>query len=192
MPLQTEVAIDGSESGAPKVRTAEWSVCNQVPHLSNGDKAALRRMYLTKSYRADGVVQALTQRARIDLPPEDDAGFESWRILAHAAAIISGTGGRFPHSEGRSLGRSLQKVGLREDSILRLLTARGPALSDQVRRIVRILARGDSEAIPTNLLTLRQLADESPTVAEDARRLIARDFFAALDAADRKAKGDTK
>lgn len=193
--MTPEVDVD-DDVATPKVRTPEWSVCNQVPHLSNGDKAALRRMYLVDAYRTDGVVHALILRARASVPPGDDALFESWRLLAHTAAVISGTVKRSPYSEERSLGRSLHLIGLKKNAVLRLLTARGPALDDQVRRIARLLARGGPDSIPTNLRTLRELADPDPIVAEDARRLIARDFFAAADADERKrqrdSKGDTK
>lgn len=169
-----------------------WSVCGQITYLSNGDGAALRRMYLTRSLRADGIVEKLLRRARVDVPIGDDAMFDSWRLLAHAAAVISGTGKRFAFSdsEARSLGRSLHTAGVKEMSVLRLISARGPALADQIRRIARILARGGSDCIPTNLGTLRELADPDPVIAEQARRLIARTFYAAADAADRKDAAD--
>lgn len=193
-----EAMDEGDETGTEPIgrsgadRGVEWSVCNQVPHLGNGDKAALRRMYLTNSYRADGVVQALLSRAQSDAASSHGAMFESWRLLAHAAAMISGTTGRFPHTDKRSLGRSLHLVGLKKNAINRLLTARGSGLADQVRRLIRVLARGDGTSIPTNLATLRDLGDPDPQTAEAARRLIARDFYAASDADDRKKKGDTK
>jgi hypothetical protein len=176
---------------ASVVHSTEWSVSNQVRHLPNGDKAALRRTYLTDSYHSEGVVQSLLFKARVDSAALAEAEFQSWRLMAHAAAVISGTSKRAPHSDDRSLGRSLQIAGLKEAAILRLLTARGPALPDQIRRIARLLARGGDGTVPTNLKTLRELADPEVDTAEEARRRIARDFYAALDAAKaKKAKED--
>jgi hypothetical protein len=162
-----------------------WSLCGQLKHLSTGERAALRRMPLTKSFQTDGVVEKLLRRAGIMVDVDDDATFEMWRLLAHAAAVIAGTGGRMAHAGKRPLGRALHEVWLKSSTINRLLTARGPALLDQVRRIAVRLASG-SDAIPANMAELRDLASPNVVAADRARRSIARAYFAAEDKKNRE------
>lgn len=162
-----------------------WAVCGQLKHLSTGERAALRRMFLTKSCEADGLVEKLLRRAGVFLDPLDDASFDMWRVLAHAAAVISGTGAQMAHAGRRPLGRSLSMIGVKSATVNRLLTARGPALGDQVRRLAYKLADG-GEAIPTNLTELRNLSHPDLRLADQARRSIARAYFAAEDKKSRE------
>ncbi|MGI4731009.1 MAG: type I-E CRISPR-associated protein Cse2/CasB [Janthinobacterium lividum] len=157
-----------------------WSVCNQIKHLSSGERAALRRMELTKAPEADGIVEKLLRRSGVIIHPDDDLGFEMWRLVVHAASVISGTGSRMAHSSKRPLGRAFSVVGVKSNSINRLLTSRGPTLADQIRRAAYLLA-GNGDAIPVNLAELRDLAHPDVRTADKARRTIARAYFAAED-----------
>jgi hypothetical protein len=162
-----------------------WSVCGQLKHLSTGERAALRRMPLTRSPAADGIVEKLLRRAGVFVDAEDNATFEMWRLLAHAAAVIAGTSGRMAHAGKRPLGRALHEAGLKTTTINRLLTARGSALPDQVRRVALRLA-DSNDAVPANLAELRDLASPHVASADQARRSVARAYFAAEDRKDRE------
>lgn len=157
-----------------------WSVCSQLKRLSTGERAALRRMYLTDSAEADGIVEKMLRRAGVCLELSDIPSFEMWRLVVHAAAVIAGTQGRMPHAGKRPFGRALSVIGVKGTSINRLLTARGPALPDQVRRIAYLLARS-GEAVPVNMMELRDLAHPDAGKADRARRSIARAYYAAED-----------
>ena len=161
------------------------SIAGQVAHLSTGDRAALRRIYLTKRHEADGVVIGLLHRAGVALPSQVEA-FAPWRLLAHVASLLSGTGGEQPHAPGRRLGTALQSVGYSENRLLRLTAARGDALYGQIVRAARMLAQGGQA--PVNLWALFHLAGRDPDKAEEARIRIAQDYYAAAA----RSEGDAK
>ena len=154
------------------------SVCGQIPHLATGDKAALRRLSLGRSEIAIGIVAGLLARAGA---PDAELGhtvaIARWELLAHVAALLSGTASRPPHGPTASLGRALQAVGCSEHRLMRLTSARGPALVDQIRRMTRMLAAAGQ--VPVNLRTVHHLSFDTGPMAEAARLRIARDFYAA-------------
>lgn len=163
---------------AEKPKDAVASLGGQIPHLSTGDRAALRRLFLTRSASADGVVIGLMHRA--GLPGTawlDDADFGRWRLLAHFAAIVSGTAAAAPHDPRISLGRTLHAAGYSEHRLMRLTSAKGSALPDQVNRVARTLAAGGHR--PVDLRTVLDLSFGTGDRAERARLRIARDYYAA-------------
>lgn len=161
------------------------SIAAQIAKLSTGDRAALRRIYLTKGHEADGVVIGLLHRADVAIPTQVEA-FAPWRLLAHVAALLSGTAGDQPHAPGRRLGSALQAAGYSENRLLRLTAARGDALTGQIIRAARVLAQGGQA--PVNLWPLFQLAGRHPDTAEQARLRIAQDYYAAVA----RSEGDAK
>jgi CRISPR type I-E-associated protein CasB/Cse2 len=161
------------------------SIAGQVPHLSTGDRARLRRIYLTRSYEADGVVVGLLHRAGVPVSDHAEA-FAPWRLLAHVAALLSGTGGVQSHAPGRRLGTALHAAGYSENRLLRLTAARGPALHEQIIRAARMLAQAGQA--PVNLWTLLHLAGRDRDKAEEARIRIAQDYYGAAA----RSEGDTK
>ena len=118
----------------------------------------------------------LLHRAGVSAP-EGLVSYEPWRLVAHVAALLSGTGGEQPHAPGRSLGRALHAAAYSENRLLRLTAARGPALSAQIIRAARMLAQAG--LAPVNLWTLFHLAGRDPDKAEEARLTIAKDYYAA-------------
>ena len=171
-------------AAAPKDVLA--SVCGQIPLLATGDRAALRRLSLGRSEVAIGVVTGLLVRAGALNAELDHAGaFARWTLLAHVAAVLSGTGSRPPHSPTASLGRSLQGVGCSEHRLMRLTSARGPALTDQIRRMARMLAAAGQA--PVDLRTVHRLSFDTGSGAEAARLRIARDFYSAEHALAKEA-----
>jgi CRISPR type I-E-associated protein CasB/Cse2 len=168
----------GGAVAAPPTRskTPVESIAGQIAHLSSGDRAQLRRLYLTGRHEADGVVIGLMHRAGVTVPT-DLRAFARWRLLAHCAALLSGTGGLYPHSTGRRLGAAMQDIGLSENRLMRLTSARGKGLEAQVIRVMRMLAQKGQA--PVNLHTLFALIGHDPDKAEDARIRIAKDYYAA-------------
>ena len=64
------------------------SIAGQVANLSTGDRAALRRIYLTRSQGAEGVVVGLLTRAGVTVSEREEV-FAPWRLLAHVAALLA-------------------------------------------------------------------------------------------------------
>jgi CRISPR system Cascade subunit CasB len=151
---------------------ADWmrSISGQMSHLSTGDRAALRRMELTRSPAADGVVIKLLMQAKVP--------------VTHVAAMLSGTGALPSHAESRSVGAALSEASYSENRVLRLLATRGEGLHDQVRRAARILAKARK---PIDLWTVYHLVGDDEAKAEAARVRIAQDFY---PAEARSVKGD--
>ena len=90
---------------------------------------------------------------------------------------LSATAGANPPSPARPLGQALHAAGYSENRLMRLTTARGPALTDQVVRAARYLAQAGQ--VPVDLNTLRGLVSDSEDLAESARLRIARDYYSA-------------
>jgi CRISPR type I-E-associated protein CasB/Cse2 len=186
----SDTVRDGATAGETTRKDAVASIAGQIPKLANGDRALLRRLYLTqssssRSYQADGIVIGLLHRAGVTAP-ERMATYEPWRLLAHVAALLSGTGTTSPHVPRGSLGRALHQAGYSENRLLRLTAARGPALADQVIRAARVIAQAG--ASPVDLWTVFDLVGRDPERAENARLLVARDYYAA----EARKKGETK
>lgn len=170
---------DGQVIAAPAGTAVkeDWmrSVAGQISFLSTGDRAALRRMELTRSRAADGIVVKLLCRANIPEQRQRE-DFDRWRQIAHVAAILSGTGATKAHDEWQRLGAALHAASYSENRLLRLLSARGEALGDQLRRAARMLARKGN---PVNLWLLYHLIGDDPKQAEAARVRIAQEYYAA-------------
>lgn len=174
---------------APETKDPVASIAGQIPRLPTGQRAALRRMYLTQNRpdEAIGVVMGLLRRAGVPQAEWiDQPAFKRWSLLAHVAALLSGTAALAPHAPGRKLGRALWEAGYSENRQMRLTSARGPALDDQIRRAAQYLAKAG--AIPVDLRTVRQLLSADPAQAEQARFTIARDYYDA----DHAHKGDAQ
>lgn len=179
----------GGAVAAPPTRskTPVESIAGQIAHLSSGDRAQLRRLYLTGRHEADGVVIGLMHRAGVTVPT-DLRAFARWRLLAHCAALLSGTGGLQPHAAGRRLGAALHEAGLSENRLLRLTAARGAGLEAQVIRAMRMVAQRG--AVPVNLHTLFDLTGNDPDTVEAARLRIAHDYYAAQARSDKGVSSD--
>lgn len=159
------------------------SIAGQIRYLSTGDRAALRRIELTRSPAAAGVVIKLLTRAKVPSDRQRD-DFTRWQIVTHVAAMLSGTGALQSHAEGRPVGTALSEANYSENRVLRLLATRGEALHDQVRRAARILATARK---PIDLWTIYHLVGDHAGKAEAARLRIAQDYYAAKARSD---KGD--
>ena len=170
----TEIVLDAPVEERAKDPVA--SIAGQVASLSTGDRASLRRIYLTRSYEADGLVVGLLTRAGVTVSEREEV-FAPWRLLAHVAALLSGTAGDQPHAPARRVGSALFDAGYSEDRLLRLTAARGPALHGQIVRAARMLAQAGEG--PVNLRTLLHLAGRDRDAAEAARIQIARDYYSA-------------
>lgn len=158
------------------------SIGDQIVDLGSGDRASLRRLYLThsstsRSREADGVVIGLLHGAGLTVPRRSE-DFEVWRLIMHVAAVLSGTAKQHPHSNNGRLGLTLFDAGISENRLLRLLSARGPLLHDQIRLIARSIEQ--AKEVPTDLWPIFHLVGRDNAQADAARLCIARDFYAAL------------
>jgi hypothetical protein len=182
------MAPDTKPATKPYDKDPVASLCSQIPTLSTGARAALRRLFLTRSDQATGIVVGLLVRSGM---PESGwhkpADFARWELLAHAAAVLSGTAGPDPHQPGidAALGRKLHDAGYSELRLMRLTSARGPALTDQIVRAARMLAA--SGQVPVDLWTLHHLTHPDESHADAARLDLARAYFSAQHAAARSA-----
>jgi len=189
------MAPETTTSGASVVPAADqgrgtkekdWfaSMVGQIPHLPSGHRAALRRLFLTRSDTAVGVVTGLLVRAGA---PEavwaGSRGFAQCELVTHVAAVLSGTAGTAPHRPGARLGRALHAAGYSDHRLMRLTSARGGALVDQILRATRVLAAAGQ--VPVDLRTIHQLSSDTIERAEAARLQIARDYYAAEHAREK-------
>lgn len=179
------MASEAIAATAAEQPDGDWmqSIAGQIRFLSTGDRAALRRMELTRSPAADGVVIKLLTRAKVPAARQR-ADFDRWRVVTHVAAMLAGTGAVQSHAEGRSLGGALSEADYSENRLLRLLATRGDFLHDQVRRAARMLANSRK---PINLWTVYHLIGHHEHKAEAARIRVAQDYYAAGARSD---KGD--
>jgi len=179
----TNVAADApipssdEEPAEPTRRDLVASLAARIAVLPTGDKAQLRRMDASNPARTGGLITGLLMAAGMDrVGSIQDDEFRRWAILAHCAALLTGTSTNGAHAPGwqNGLGRKLRDAGYSEARLMRLTSANGPALEAQVIRAARFLAQ--KSALPVDLRTMRQLLD--PDRAETARLSIARGFYA--------------
>ncbi len=176
-------AVAAQPIGSADNHTKMESIAHQLRHSSTGRRAALRRVALTKSFEADAVVIALIAGAKFS-EYDRHHDFDRWRIVAHVAAMLVGTGEPGPnrplvHVKGKALGNILAKLDYSETRLLRLLSVRGEALDDQVRRVARVLAQKNERQF--DFRTLYHLLDGGGNGerANAARIRIAHDYYTA-------------
>lgn len=158
-------------------RPDDWmtSISRRTHGMSSGDRAALRRMELTKSPAADAV--AIKMLLRADVPQSRiDTDWTRLRLIGHFAGLLSGTAALYPHDERRGVGAALFEANFSEKRLLRLLASRGEALGDQLALAVRILSR---DRKPVNLWDIYHLLGGDPVKSDAARLRIARHYYAA-------------
>lgn len=159
--------------------------------MSTGTRARLRRMDPENPAAAAAALVPLLIEADLigpaSLPPMDT--LVRWATVAQIVAVIAGTGAGMAQG-GERLGAVLNASGLSEARLLRLLSAKGPALRDQAIRIARLVA---ARGIPR--ADLRPLADlvvydgTDPDRADAARLRLAADFYRASVASGDAAPG---
>ncbi len=189
--MESNATVVAAQPASP-ANKYDWmeSLAHQLRYSSTGQRAALRRVALTQSFKADAVVIAFITKANV---PEKDRqhDFDRWRMIAHFATMLVGTGEPGPdrpfvQAESRKLGSILGKLDYSETRLLRLLSVRGEALDDQVRRIASFLPQKDKifelkDRRRVNLWTLYDLLDGGGDGdrAKSARIKIAHDYYTA-------------
>lgn len=170
------VAKKEEESGDAMTSISRYLSALRPAGFSNGDHATLRRMFLKRESVFEGVVVKLLLSAGVDRRAYE-RDFSAWRLVAHVAALLSGTARLRAHDSRRGLGLALEEAGLSENRLMRLTAARGAALHDQLAVAGRMMAQRGAE--PTNLWTLLDLAGSDPKKAERARIRIVQDYYTA-------------
>ncbi len=174
------MASNPAATGAAPATAAppdDWmrSISRQLHGMSSGDRAALRRMELTKSPAADAVAIKVLLGAKV---PQSriEQDWTRMRLIGHFAGLLSGTAALYPHDEKRGVGGALFEAGVSEKRLLRLLASRGEALVDQLALAIRILSRGRQ---PVNLWDIYHLLGGDPVKSDSARLRMARHYYAA-------------
>lgn len=147
----------------------------QILKLSVRTIAELRRSFLTRRGADDELIVQLLQKA--DAPAtilRAPAAVARWQVIAQAAAVLAGTARQPPHAPGSSVGAALHRSGYSEVRMIRLTSARGDALNDQVRTAVCTIARAGQG--PIDLAVIADILDTGKR-SEDARFLIAHEFY---------------
>lgn len=112
-----------------------------------------------------------------EAPPDDASGEPDAAHHAHEDGVKETA----RSSPERQIGRAIAASGYSELRMMRLTSARGPALADQVRRLARYLAQG--AALPIDLTPLAELIlfeGRDAERADAARLAIARAYYRAL------------
>lgn len=172
--VEHAVTTAEEESGDAMVLISRYLSTPRPMGLSTGDHATLRRMFLKREAVFEGVVVKLLLSAGVDRRAYE-RDFGAWRLVAHVAALLSGTARLRAHDPRSGLGLALEEAGLSENRLMRLTAARGEALDDQLALAGRMMAQHG--AGPTNLWTLLDLAGSDPKKAERARIRIVQDYY---------------
>lgn len=156
-----------------------------TPPLPTRITAELRRMDPERFSPALGALIPVLLRAGIRTDTIGEDRLRRWAVIVHIVAILAGTSGRRVHSPDVATGRVIHDADFKELRFMRLMTARGPALMDQVVRLARFLAA--REVLPIDLRPLATLVlcegiDEEK--AEQARLELARFYYAAEAASE--------
>lgn len=158
-------------------------------HFATGDRAALRRVDPDAPMPAYAASCRLLVRCGQSL---EGADLDRWVFVLHTLALATSIE-RPAHDREIGFGRALAEAGVSEHRFVRLLTAHGRALRDQIPRAARLLrAKGqqaDFRAV-WRLLAPDAVADGD---GERIRADIARDYYIARARNDAKAdhEGET-
>ena len=177
---ETSTPASESHAPAPTTREAARRLAPQLPRLSPGDLAQLRRLdpdeALTTAYWKLWAEHLVV----LNLPAETtrEEHERRWAIVLAAMARLvtrSGTQGRILHNKGVPIGRALAAAGYSELRLDRLFRADGEGLADEVRRLASFLS---SKAVAGDLSDLAELViHQQGDRAEKVRRSIARAYF---------------
>lgn len=169
--------VEKAETEPPMGRLAGF-----IDRADPGTKAALARLDPNnlKPHQMAALTRALIASG---LTPETwhlDT-WKRWALIAHGIALAG-------HGKGR-LGTQLANAGVAESRVTKLLVSRDEAFLQIVPRLLRLLA---SKQTPPNWYELSELVFWCDTTdpnkhaqAEDRRRRVAGDYFAAATRGDR-------
>lgn len=166
-------------------RIAAQFAADARPPLPTRISAELRRMDPERFSPALGALMPVLMRAEVPVETIGDDRLQRWAVIVHAVAIMAGTRGRRVHSPEARAGRVLHEADFKELRFMRLMTARGPALTDQIVRLSRLLAA--KEKLPIDLRPLAELILSEGIDAgraEKARLDLARSYYAAAAEAE--------
>lgn len=178
----TQTASDAAESAAapdppesPRDQPTRWLISHFFKEtLARGDTAPLRRMDPEHPHEPAFILLMLEAGA----PDEWTAGLKSarcWALIVHAMARMAPN----HHDRTASVGTALQRAGVSELRVSRLLAARDVQFRKQMVRLAQRLAQA---AQPVNWF---ELADLIVAEALDRNRLdtlrlrVARDYYKA-------------
>jgi hypothetical protein len=166
-------------------KDAVASIAAQIGQFEPGPRAALRRMNPdAPDSAALGILLGLLQKAEAGAP--DDDVIRRWALVAQVAAMLVGTGRQPAHSPAHPAGEALFRAGYSELRLMRLTSAQGPALRDQIRRMARFLAAARAAPLDLRPIAALVLFDGRDRERMEAARLrLARAYYSAEHARTR-------
>lgn len=174
----TLTEAETAPADAPAYREPFGALAAHIQRAGNGERAALARLKpeALQPHQLAALARALLTAG---LSPEQWHAdtWPRWALIAHGMALAG-------HDGKQSLGRQLEKAGVSESRVTKLLTSRGDAFTQLLPRVLRLLA---SKGVAPNWRELGELVlMESSTQrhhkakAEEIRLQIAGPYFSAL------------
>ncbi|MFV0336459.1 MAG: type I-E CRISPR-associated protein Cse2/CasB [Tropicimonas sp.] len=165
-------------------------ISKRLEEMSSGERAVLRRMRREGTTEAAGVLIPLLYRAGIGHEVLGNSEeLRRWARIVQVMALLSGTQGRAVQAPGRTdegkviaardLGQALREADWSETRMMRLASARGPALAGLLTPMARYLA--GKARLPLDLSPLAELVrwdGRDGKRAEAARLKLATGYFA--------------
>ncbi|MDO4230862.1 MAG: type I-E CRISPR-associated protein Cse2/CasB [Lautropia sp.] len=177
MSIDQEVRLEALVG--PKSRDVRYAALSAyVEHASLGERAALARLNPAnlRPHQLSALSRALLAA---EMSPEKmrHETWLNWALIAHGMALAG-------HDHNERLGTQLERAGIAEGRVNRLLAARGEAFRQMLPPLLRLMA---SKGVKPNWYELGELivkgsSTQSPDRewAEDLRLRIAGAYFSAL------------
>lgn len=134
-----------------------------IEHAGTGERAALARLSPDQPLRPHEIAALARALLSAGLQPDTwrPATWQRWTLVAHGIALAG-------HDGAGRLGAQLERAGVAESRVTKLLTARGDAFTQLLPRVLRLLA---SKNVRPNWHELGPLVlKESSTECEDTQQ----------------------
>ena len=142
--------------------------------IGPGERAELRRLDIQRPH-SPAFWRIMTAWVTSDQTTENET---RWAMVLSGMARMAPQ----PHRQGYQLGRALAQADYSESRLFKLLKAQGTIFEDTVRRLCSFLA---AKAEPVDWVELGSfILSTDEKKAEDARRRIARDYYASVNRKD--------
>lgn len=176
--LDTLTETEAAPAVAPALREPFAALARHIERAGNGERAALARLKpeALQPHQLAALAHALIAAG---LSPEHWHAdtWPRWALIAHGMALAG-------HDATQPLGRQLEKAGVSESRVTKLLTSRGDAFTQLLPRVLRLLA---SKGVAPNwrelgklVLTQSSSQRHHQAQAEEIRLRIAGSYFSAL------------
>ena len=170
-------SADSNPSAATAAANPFNAMAAYIQHASPGERAALARLNPDQALRPHEIAALARALLAAGLQPDTwrPATWQRWALIAHGMALAG-------HDGAGRLGAQLQRAGVAESRVTKLLTARGDAFTQLLPRVLRLLAsknrRPNWKELGTLVLKADSAEPEDAQQAEHIRLRIAGAYFA--------------